>query len=422
MKHDDQMALNNRRSFLKFLGKAGIAVPLLQASTLGAGLMLGRMAEAQSSANRRVIFVYVPDGTPEGASKSFLPSADLTLQHCSIPLEAVKQQCIFFKDTEIVGGGGHGLTQRVLGAFAPGVRGTLDLALEGTVGATSPIASLRLGVRTRNLDPVSARGYTGVTDFQDNPRAAFDRLFGGAVDASPIGSKREKKLLEINQAALAQIKTKLGSYELQRLEQHQAGIAKLSADIDNATAGSAPAGCTNPVFNSGNAVTDLTDSAFTQIFALQTENIIMAMRCNITRVATLQLGTHQSDFSVTGLSGDYHGSIHGGNFATYAEYRSYFSVRVAHLIQRLTEVDDPMGGKMIDNTLVVQVTDMGDGNSHTGTDAPFMMAGGGSALNRGRVVSVGNHHQLLDTVAQYMGVYGVIPGYDAAGPASGILV
>ncbi|MEJ2694719.1 MAG: hypothetical protein P8166_17255, partial [Candidatus Thiodiazotropha sp.] len=79
------------------------------------------------------------------------------------------------------------------------------------------------------------------------------------------------------------------------------------------------------------------------------------------------------------------------------------------------------GGKLIDSTLVVQVTDMGDGSSHTATDAAFMFAGGGSAVNRGSIVSVPNHFRLLDTVAQYMGVYGVIGGYDPNGPASGIL-
>jgi hypothetical protein len=423
---DKNMARNQRRDFLKFIGKAGVALPLLQASTLGAGILLGRQAEAQGTSPKRIIFVYVPDGTPEGAAKSYVPASGMTLQSCSAPLEAVKQHCIFFRDTEVVGGGGHGNSQRVLGTFATGVSATIDLALEGTVGATSPLAAIRLGVRTLGVDPISARVWTGVTDYQDNPQSAFEKLFGGSVasgtgSSGSIAATRELKLLEINKAALATIKTKLGSYELQRLQQHEAAIAKLQTDIQNSTGGTAGTGCTNPAWSAGGRSTELVDSNFTDLFALQTENIVLAMKCNITRIATLQLGTHQSEFGVTGLTGTYHGSVHSNNLPSYIAFRTYLTERVAYLIKRLTETDDPMGGKLIDSTLVLQVTDMGDGNTHGGIDAPFMMAGGGTAVNRGRVISVANHHMLLDTVAQYMGAYNAIPHYSSS-PATGILV
>ncbi|WP_019603563.1 DUF1552 domain-containing protein [Teredinibacter turnerae] len=421
MSHAKETALLKRREFLKFIGKAGLSLPVLQASGLGAGLLLGRQAMAAAVDMRRVIFLYVPDGTPLAASYSYTPSDDLTLKTCSAPLEDVKNHCVFLRDVEIVGGGGHGLTQRVLGAFADGVTGTIDLALGETVGSTSPVASLRLGIRTRGLDPISARGFAAVTDYQDNPQTAFEKLFGGAIDASPIGAKRDKKMLEINREALDKIKTRLGNYELHRLEEHREAIAKLQSDIDAASQGSAPAGCSDPLFNPQGLSAQQVDTEFTNLFALQSENAILALKCNLTRVVTMQLGTHQSDFAVTGLSGDYHTSIHSGNLDYYASYRTYFSERVAHLIRRLAEEDDPAGGKMIDSTLVVQVTDMADGNAHTGSDAPYMLAGGGSAVNRGRVISVGNHHQLLDTAAEYMGVYGNIGGYAPAGPASNIL-
>jgi hypothetical protein len=427
MKYDDKMAFNTRRDFLKFIGKAGVSLPLLQASSLGAGMMLSRQAMSAGVDTRRVIFVYVPDGTPGGASSTYLPSDSLVLKTCSAPLEAVKSQCVFFKNLEIDGGGGHGNTQRVLGAFANGVNGkTIDVALGGSIGATSPIASLRLGVLTGNKDPISTNGgnggYNPVTDMQDNPKAAFEKLFGGVVSTTPIGTKREKKIHDINSAALTQLETKLGTYERQRLEQHKDAIAKLSADIDKAgTGGTVTTGCTNPVWNSGGLSIDQVGAAFTDLFALQTENIVLAMKCNITRVATLQIGTHQSDFGVTGLTGDYHGSVHSGNLDFYASYRSYFSARIAHLIKRLSETDDPNGGKLIDSTLILQVTDMGDGSSHGGTDAPYMMAGGGTAVNRGKVVSVASHHMLLDTVSQYVGAYNAIPHY-ASAPAAGILI
>ncbi len=421
MSHQKQAALLQRRNFLKFIGKAGLSLPLLQASSLGAGLMLSRQAEAAGNSLRKVIFVYVPDGTPGGASNSFLPDGNMNLKVCSQPLESVKDECLFFENVEVVGGGGHGTTQRVLGAFASGVSGTIDLALEDSVGATSPVASLRLSVRNRRSidqtetkDPISSRVWSG-SSFQDSPQAAFETLFGGTIDSSDIGTLRNNKKLNVNEAALAEIKTKLGSYELERLEQHQAAIEKLRNDLASAASSTAPLGCSNPQFNPNDLSAEELDSNFTNLFDLQVENAVLALKCNITRVATIQLSTHQCDFSVTGKNESYHNAIHSGNYDAYANYRAYFSERVAHLIQRLKDTEDPAGGRMIDSTLVVQVTDMGDGGAHTGNDAPFMFAGGGSAVKRGRIVSVANHHQLLDTVAQYMGVYGVIGHYDENG-------
>ena len=425
MNREQKAALLQRRQFLKFIAGAGVALPVLQSTSLGAGLLLSRQAQAAGEPLKKVIFIYIPDGTPGGASHSYLPDQEFNMNTCSAPLENVKNECVFFQDVDIVGGGGHGLAQRVLGAFADGVSGSIDLALDSTVGATSPISSLRLGVRTRNMDPISARGFSTVTDYQDNPQTAFEKLFGGAIDTSSIGSRRLRKRLEVQQAALDALTSKLGNYERDRLEQHRAGIEKLQPDIANAASASTPAGCSAPVFNPGGLSAELVDTEFTNLFDLQVENALMALKCNITRVVTLQLGTHQSDFGVTGLSGDYHTSIHSGDESYYASYRTYFSQRVAHLISRLKEADDPDGGKLIDSTLVVQVTDMGDGNAHSGGDAAYMFAGGGTAVNRGSVVSVGaagNHHQLLDTVAEYMGVYGTIAPYSEDGPASGILI
>lgn len=423
MKHyEDQMAFNQRRNFLKFMGKAGVSLPVLQASALGAGMMLTRQAEAAGNALRKVIFVYIPDGTPKGASHSFTPDAALTLKACSKPFESVKNECVFLDGMTIDGGGGHGNSQRVLGAFASGVRGSIDLALGDTIGATSPVASLRMGVRTRGVEPISARGFAIATDTQDNPEAVFDRLFGGAVDTNPIGIKREKKILEMNESALNKLKNKLGTYELRRLEQHQDAISKLKGDIERAANAEVVPGCDNPTFNPDNLKTEQLDQYFGSLFDLQVENIVLALKCNITRVGVIQMGTHQAEFNVDrtfDVVGDYHGSVHSGNEKFYTDYRAYFSELVARLIKRLQETDDASGGKLIDNTLVVQITDMGDGDAHTDTNAPFMLAGGGSAINRGSLVAGANHHRLLDTAVRFMGAdlspyddknRGVIPG------------
>lgn len=64
MSHAKHVVSAQRRNFLKLIGKAGLSLPLLQASSLGAGLLLSRQTLASGNSLRKVIFVYIPDGTP----------------------------------------------------------------------------------------------------------------------------------------------------------------------------------------------------------------------------------------------------------------------------------------------------------------------------------------------------------------------
>ena len=52
-----------RRKFLDMLGKAGVSTSILKASTIAGGIFASRYAEAQEN-NRKIIFIYLPDGAP----------------------------------------------------------------------------------------------------------------------------------------------------------------------------------------------------------------------------------------------------------------------------------------------------------------------------------------------------------------------
>lgn len=422
MKKDLNFAQLQRRSFLKTLSKAGLGLPVVKASSIGAGMMLARHAEAAEGV-KRVIFVYIPDGTPGGATSSFTPSSGMSLKSCSSPLESVKQNCVFFRGTSVMQGdsvnGGHGLAQRVLGGYnAPN---TIDFALEDTIGATSPFGVIHAGVSTGQKDSISSKNRNQIQAYVDNPLSVFNKVFGGNTDLSDVGTKRKKSVLDVNRQALAKIQSRLGAFEKQRLDQHMAAIERLEDEIDLAASQSVPEFCKTPVWNTGGFSGPMTDDQFTTIFGLQADTIVLAMQCNMTKIASIQLGTHQADFSVPGQGGSYHGVIHGGGPGGYTAYRSYLCARVAQLIEKLRDAQDTDGSSMLESTLVVQVTDMGDGNAHSGTDAPFFLAGGSSIVRGGQVVSASRHTQILDTVLEAFGVAGTAPRYDSSA-VSGVLV
>ena len=182
-------------------------------------------------------------------------------------------------------------------------------------------------------------------------------------------------------------------------------------------------GCSNPIWNASNFEFNPADrSSFNTISELQIDLAVLALRCNLTPVVSIMLGNHQSDHSVPELNytDTYHQSIHGGRAGTHLETRGYLSDRMRYLIEELRNTNDQFGNPMLDTTLVVQVTDMGDGNAHTSDEAPMFLAGGGSRINRGRLMQCGQHVNIFDTMTEVLGLTGQVPQY-GSGPLNGVI-
>ena len=208
-----KMADEHRRNFLKFVAKTGISIPVLQASTLAMGVVSSRFAEAQTATNKikRVVFVFIPGGTPGHASYTFTPTGSdgaLVMKQCSQPMDAYKQNCIFVSKAAIVAGndpaGGHGLTFRVLGAFN-GNGTTVDNVLaQSAVGASSRFGSLRLGVIANSatgatLDcSISSVNIWPQSTYVSDPRTVFNSLFTGDASTGTTAQQQQLKIYDVN--------------------------------------------------------------------------------------------------------------------------------------------------------------------------------------------------------------------------------
>ncbi len=430
-----KMADEHRRDFLKFVAKAGISIPVLQASTLAMGVMSSRFAEAQTSSNKikRVIFVFIPGGTPGFASYSFTPKVEdngsLTMKACSQSMDAHKQNCVFVHNAAIVSGndpaGGHGLTFRVLGAFN-GNGTTVDNVLaQSVVGASSRFGSLRLGVIANSatgatLDcSISSVNIWTQSTYVSNPRTVFNSLFTGGASTGSTAQQQQLKIYDVNLAALTKIRNQLSTQEQLRVDENIAAIQKLKNDLNNSTTTTGGA-CTNPAWdNYGTGEADpMLGAHFSQLFDQQARNAALALSCNLTKVVSIQMGTDGGNFTAPGFTDTYHGSIHVGKDDPFIAQRAYLQGRVASLINILKTTPDETGAPLFNSTLVVQLSDMGNGQVHMGEDAPLLLASGASTFRGGRVVTGKTHTQLLDNAAQAIG----LTGYTAysAGALSGV--
>jgi hypothetical protein len=415
MKTQEKTMQNNRRQLLKMIAGGSASAPFVSAGLLAAGAGFANTASAATSV-KNVIFVFIPGGAPGGASTTITPSAGLQLKACSAPLEPVKQECVFFANTNMQGHGGHGLPQTTLGALT-GAPKTIDLALGDVLGGTTPFSSIQLGVLSGSTSISAVNNWTKTPVITD-PSRVFEILRDVQASTNPQFQQQYKQMA-INLEAVQQLQQRLGSFAGARLQANEEGIRQLQAEVSST--GVLPGCDLQQVAWPAESIPPNNGAHFTRLWELQTNNAITAIKCGLTRVITMLMGNDEDDFTVTGFDFTYGLAANGAPFNVYVDFRTYLTARLTHLIQQLQSTTDINGAPLLDSTLVVQVTNMGDTSINTGANAPFMFAGGGSSIRRGQVVSAPLHTQVLDTVALAMGVYGTIAPYSAAGPITSVV-
>jgi hypothetical protein len=424
MKNKTENRSISRRGFLKTLGGAALSGAMYKLSLLGGNLLWARPVFA-ADAPKRVVFVYIAGGAIPDQWMPTGSETDFTLPAMSAPLDPVKQHCVFLNGVNMANAG-HGLTSKALGSDKTM---TLDIYMARTLGQVSPFSQLQLGVISNGYGSISRYNWNEPA-YEDSPFNAFDRLFGaGVATTEDLATRKKRSVLDSNLAALTQMRSRLGSFEKARLDEHTAAVQRIEARLTAAAESAGEGGaCASPVFNSAGFSGDTSsDVNFDAIADLQIDLTTLALQCDLTRVVSLMFGNHQSDFTVpeADIDTNYHQSIHGRPMADYIAYRVYFTEKLRDLIQSLANTEDMDGNSLLDNTLVLQVSDMGDGRSHAGDNVPYMLAGGGGGvLTTGRSLTLDgvSHNTILDTVAQAAGVDVSSADYEqyGDGPISGI--
>ena len=404
MSTPNQQIETSRRRFLSLIGQAGLSAGLCRAVPLVGGMMATRNAHAQAAGVRRVVFVYVSNGAPRGL---WLPQGN-QLAPSTAAYEGLQSVCNF-REVSVVSSG-HGLARKCLGELRwsqDWTSDSIDQQIASVLGVDTPFRSFVFGVQTDSNNLISRRSGSSVAA-QDDPAQAFQQLFGGA--ASDPGERdaersRRRSVLDVHRSSLQALRSRLGSFEAQTLDAHEEAIQEVERRLNPSTPGGEPSQCGADWNQSG---FPLNAQPFEHQANLQSDLIVAAFRCGLLPVATLQLGWHQGTWygHDTAYRGDHHGSCHSAPAEANAEMTNYLSGCVAYLIRRLRETDDPLspGQTLLDTTVVVQVTDMGDGRDHSGDAGPNLIATRMPSFRVGTVTRGGNNLQVLEAVVEGLGL------------------
>ncbi|MCA9051023.1 MAG: DUF1552 domain-containing protein [Planctomycetaceae bacterium] len=109
--------------------------------------------------------------------------------------------------------------------------------------------------------------------------------------------------------------------------------------------------------------------------------LALALQTDSTRVATLEIGGTfvASDL---GIRQGYHSLSHHGQdpekIALLVQLEKYQTQQFSRFLDRLKNIREPhTEGTLLDRTMVLMGSGMGNANSHTNTDLPIILAGGG---------------------------------------------
>jgi hypothetical protein len=449
----------SRRSFLKGVGGVSLALPLFsslgcRSSSSRAVEKLGTAALANTGFPKRFIVIYTPNGnidlelpagmdfagsileplTPFKDKMLILKGLDFSAQ--SEPPGEPHQQGMAFltgrglNPGNMVGGDGS------LAGWASGI--SLDQEIASVIGGDTKHKSLHFGVQSTAYGGTEVRtvmSYAGSDQpiaNETSPYSMFDLVFSelgkDPASASALRARRKSVLDTVGKQYDA-LAPKLSAEDKLKLEQHLIAVRDVEKRLDNPT-GTETEYCQVPALGS---TMDLEDPMnFPAIGKLHMDMLVMAMACDLTRVATLQWSaavntrpypflTYDSGSGAQPILDAEHNLSHMPDSDVHAwgklrVIRRWYMEQLAYLLGKLAEVKEGEG-TMLDNTVVLLASEITRGNTHSHVDTPFLLAGsGGGYFKTGRSLSFSGvvpHNNLLVSIMNAMG----IPGTTFGNPA-----
>jgi len=433
----------SRRNLLQRLGVSSTALPFLG--------NLPSLAADDATPKKRLVVVFSPDGT---VRRNFWPAAgDFTgreLPPILQPLDPFKDRLLTLKGVHdrVQGDGdrhmrGIGCLLTGIELFPGNVQGGSDTPagwasgrsidqeiaahLRADAATATRFGTLEFGVLVPDrADTWTRMVYAGPNRPLapiDDPYRMFDKLYGRVRDRESMRS-----VLDGVREDLARVALTLPAEDRRILDEH----AALVRDFEKEMAADAHAARhAIPVLEQD--VVERNDQ-MPKISRLQIELLVSALAADFTRVATLQY-THsvgQPCMTWIGVEEGQHQLSHEPNDNVAAQEKltrinAWYAGEVAHLCRRLAETREPGGsGSLLDHTTILWTNELGEGNSHTLEDIPWVLVGTGLGFSMGRALEYPGvpHNRLLLSLAHAFGHTALErfgnPDYCGGGPLGGL--
>jgi hypothetical protein len=139
---------------------------------------------------------------------------------------------------------------------------------------------------------------------------------------------------------------------------------------------------------------------------LQLDLLLLAFRCDLTRVATVMFSDALNHIALPhlGIAGDVHNLTHAAD-PQVATRDAWQAELLAYLLAGLDAIVDVDGATALQHTQVLWGSDVSHGETHAHTNMPLVLAGHGAGFRMGRFVqwSSASHNDLLLALVNGLG-------------------
>ena len=392
-----------RRTVLRGLG-ATIALPFLDAMAPA----LTALTKTEAAAVPRLGFMYAPNGTylpnfhPQVLGRNFeftpvLKSLEPFRNHLTVV------SGLSNKGAENLSEGG-GVHTRVGTAWLSGVRpkktegadieaGTsMDQMAAAHIGTDTPLNSLQITLDHDFVVGSCENGYSCIYQhtfswktpttpmpMESNPRAVFERLFGeGGSAAERFARMREdRSVLDLAMEDMKRLERRIGPSDRVTVKDYLDALRDVEQRIqraENNTDANAEVSIDAPI-----GIPD----AWDEYAKLMVDLVHLAYQADVTRVVAFQISRELNGraYPWIGVPDGHHSVSHHQldpeKIAKATKINAYHMSLFARLVEKMRDTPDG-DGTLLDRSMLVYGTGMGDSDHHTPVDLPTVIAGGGN--------------------------------------------
>ncbi|MYA32263.1 MAG: DUF1552 domain-containing protein [Gemmatimonadales bacterium] len=277
---------------------------------------------------------------------------------------------------------------------------SMDQLYANRFGQDTPIPSMQLCIE--NVDQAGGCAYGYACVYTDtiswssptqplpmirDPRVAFDQLFGagGTPEARAARQRSSASILDFLTGEVASLRGRLDPSDRQRMDRYLENVREIERRIQRVVARN-ESGEDRDLPEAPAGVPDSFDEHVKLMFDLQA----LAFQTDMTRVFSFKMGRDASGrvYPESGIDRGFHPASHHGdnenNITDFAQINRYHVGLVPYFLDRLKE---SMEGDthLLDKTMIVYGSPMGDPNVHNHKRCPLFVVGGAQGRMEGNL-------------------------------------
>jgi hypothetical protein len=277
---------------------------------------------------------------------------------------------------------------------------SLDQVYAKRFGQDTPIPSMQLCIDSVDQAGGCAYGYScAYTDSISwsspsnplpmirDPRAVFDQLFGvGATEQARAANRRaDQSLLDWVTKDIADLQRRLGAADRARLGDYLENIREVERRIQRVEAHNS-SGEAREMPEAPIGVPDAFDEHVKLMFDLQ----VLGLAADVTRIFSFKMARDATSraYPESGVKTGFHPASHHQDkeerILEYAKINKYHVSMMPYLLERLKNTTDA-DGSLLDHTLVIYGSPMGNSNVHNHKRCPLFLAGRANGKLRGNL-------------------------------------